>query len=160
MIIREFEKADEDQIWNLLEPVIRSGDTYALPCDLSERESLDYWTGSGKETFVVEDAGNLLGTYYIKANQLGGGNHVCNCGYVTGEKARGRGIASLMCKHSLDVARERGFRAMQYNCVVSTNEGAVRLWQKLGFDIVGTLPKAFNHPELGDVDAFVMYQTL
>lgn len=160
MIVREFSVADEDQVWALLKPVIRAGDTYALPRDLGRRAALDYWTGTGKKAFVVEDAGDLLGTYNIKANQQGGGSHVCNCGYVTGEKARGRGVASLMCQHSLDVARERGFRAMQYNFVVSTNDGAVRLWKKLGFDIVGTLPKAFRHPKFGDVDAFVMYQLL
>ncbi len=160
MIIREAADTDKDLLWKLLEPVIRAGDTYALPSDYSQHEALDYWLDPSKKTYVVEDDGDLIGTYYIKANQMGGGGHVCNCGYVTGTKARGRGVASRMCEHSIQTARERGFRAMQYNCVVSTNEGAIRLWKRLGFKIVGTLPKAFHHPELGDVDAFVMYQVL
>jgi ribosomal protein S18 acetylase RimI-like enzyme len=102
----------------------------------------------------------LLGTYYLKANQMGGGAHVCNCGYVTAEATRGKGVAGMLCAHSQDEARGRGFTAMQFNLVVSTNEGAVRLWQKLGFEIAGTLPKAFDHPAQGLVDAHVLYKLL
>jgi RimJ/RimL family protein N-acetyltransferase len=105
---------------------------------------------SGKETFVAEQDGVILGTYYMRPNQAGGGRHVCNCGYMTHAAATGRGIARRMCEHSLSHARLR----------VSTNDRAVRLWQSLGFEIVGRLPAAFRHPIHGYVDAFVMYQLL
>ena len=105
-------------------------------------------------------SGAALGTYYIKPNQPGAGSHVCNCGYIVGEEVRGRGVATLMCEHSQREAIRRGFRAMQFNLVVSTNESAVRLWQKLGYDIVGTLPGAFKLPRQGFVDAYVMYKQL
>lgn len=159
--IRPARPSDHDAIWMILEPVIRAGETYALPRDMSREAALAYWTSAEKATFVAEDAtGVLLGTYYLKANQMGGGAHVCNCGYVTAEAARGKGVAGMLCAHSQDVARARGFTAMQFNLVVSTNEGAVRLWQKLGFEIAGTLPKAFDHPAQGLVDAHVMYKLL
>lgn len=127
---------------------------------MSEAAALAYWMGSDKETFVAEDAGEIVGTYYIRPNQGGGGRHVCNCGYITSPAATGRGIASRMCEHSLDQARERHYRAMQFNFVVSTNTGAIRLWQRMGFDIVGRLPEAFHHPSKGFVDALVMFRAL
>jgi GNAT superfamily N-acetyltransferase len=127
---------------------------------MSEAEALAYWFGSDKETFVAEDNGVILGTYYIRPNQAGGGKHVCNCGFMTLSSATGRGVARRMCENALDLARSRGYRAMQFNFVVSTNERAVRLWQSLGFEIVGRLPLAFRHPVLGYIDAFVMYQAL
>lgn len=160
MIIREAMPSDEDAIWAILEPVIRAGETYALPREFSREDALGYWMGADREAFVAEAGGEVLGTYYLRANQLGGGDHVCNCGYVTAEAARGRGIARAMCEHSLEHARSRGFRAMQYNLVVTTNDGAVRLWKRLGFDVVGRLPGAFDHPAEGLVDALVMYRTL
>ncbi len=160
MIIRKSVPQDEDSIWNILEPVIRSGETFPLPRDMTREAALAYWLAPEKQTFVAEDEGEIVGTYYMRANQAGGGGHVCNCGYITSENARRRGIARRMCQQSLQEALKSGFRAMQYNCVVSTNEGAIRLWKDLGFGIVGTLPGAFNHPSLGDVDAFVMYQKL
>jgi RimJ/RimL family protein N-acetyltransferase len=115
--------------------------------------------GADKETFVAEEEGKLVGTYYMRPNQAGGGRHVCNCGYITRPAAAGRGVASRMCEHSLDHARARHYRAMQFNFVVSTNEGAIRLWQRMGFEIVGRLPDAFQHPSRGFVDALVMFQT-
>lgn len=151
---------DHAAIWNLLEPVIRAGETYALPREMTREAALAFWTAPGNEAFVADDGGALLGTYFLHANHLGGGSHVANCGYVTADSATGRGIARAMCSHSLDRARARGFRAMQFNMVVSTNERAVRLWQSMGFAIVGRLPGAFAHPTLGDVDALVMYQRL
>ena len=160
MIVRRALQSDADRIWRLIEPVIRAGDTYALPRTMTHDDVLEYWMGSDRRTFVADQADDLLGTYYLKANQAGGGNHVCNCGYITSQKARGRGVASLMCRHSLETARAEGFRAMQFNCVVATNEDAIRLWKKHGFDVVGRLPGAFRHPEQGYVDALVMYQTL
>jgi ribosomal protein S18 acetylase RimI-like enzyme len=127
---------------------------------MSEGDALAYWLAADKETFVAEENGVILGTYFIRSNQAGGGAHVCNCGYITSAAATGRGIARLMCQHSLNHARARGYRAMQFNFVVSTNERAVRLWESLGFEIVGRLPLAFKHPIHGYVDALVMFQSL
>jgi ribosomal protein S18 acetylase RimI-like enzyme len=160
MQIRAATPDDTAAIWSVLEPVIRVGETFALPRDMTREDALAYWFAPGHDVFVAQDGGAIVGTYYLHANQRGGGGHVANCGYVTSQHATGRGIARTMCGHSLDHARARGFRAMQYNIVVSTNERAVRLWQAMGFAIVGRLPGAFAHPTLGDVDAFVMYQRL
>lgn len=160
MLIRPATIEDRAAIWAIIEPVIRSGETYALDREMGEADALAYWLGPDKETFVAQLNGEVLGTYYIRANQAGGGAHVCNCGYMTGAHATGRGVARAMCLHSLDHARERGYRAMQFNFVVSTNERAVRLWEALGFRTVGRLPEAFLHPAHGYVDALVMLQTL
>ena len=160
MLIRAARKEDRDAIWQVLEPTIRAGDTYPLPRDMNKAEAIAYWTGPDRETFVAEKAGRVIGTYYLRANQLGGGAHVANCGYVTADDARGRGVARSMCEHSLQHARERGFRAMQFNIVISTNERAIRLWESLAFQIVGRLPLVFLHPNLGYIDAFVMFRTL
>lgn len=141
-------------------PTLAAGETYAIARDLDMDGVLAYWFGPSHEVFVAEDDGTVLGTYYLMANQGGGGAHVANCGYMTAPAAQGRGIARAMCEHSLVRARERGFRAMQFNHVVSTNTRAVALWQKLGFDIVGTLPLAFNHPAQGYVDSYVMFRGL
>jgi ribosomal protein S18 acetylase RimI-like enzyme len=152
--------SDRDAIWAILEPMIRSGETYTLPRDLSKHQALEYWFAADKEIFVWKENGVALGTYFLKANQQGGGVHVANCGYVTAPAAKGRGVARQMCLHSLERAKERGFRAMQFNFVVSTNERAVKLWSDLGFEIVGRLPLAFAHPEHGFVDALVMYRPI
>lgn len=160
MLIRTTRPEDAPAIWSIIEPVIRAGETYTLDRDMTEEQALAYWTGSDKETFVAEEDGIILGTYYVRANQAGGGRHVCNCGFMVSATATGRGIAGHMGEHALAHARSRGYRAMQFNFVVSTNERAVRLWQKLGFEIVGRLPLAFHHPAHGDVDALVMFQTL
>ena len=160
MLIRPARPEDTAPIWSIIEPIIRAGDTYALDPQTSEAEALAYWLGPDKETFVVEDDGSIVGTYYMQPNQAGGGAHVCNCGYMTSTAAKGRGIGRLMCKHSLEHARARGYRAMQFNFVVSTNERAVRLWESLGFTTVGRLPLAFRHPARGYVDALVMFQPL
>jgi L-amino acid N-acyltransferase YncA len=162
MMIRPATAADAAGIWGIVGPVIRAGETYTLDRDMSEEEALAYWLGADRETFVAVDkgGGELLGTYYLKANQAGGGRHVANCGYMTSAAATGRGVARAMCAHSLEAARERGFRAMQFNFVVSTNERAVRLWERMGFDVVGRLPGAFEHPREGFVDALVLWRSL
>jgi L-amino acid N-acyltransferase YncA len=160
MLIRKAEPADAQGIAAIILPTIRDGTTYALDMTMSEADALAYWMARDKETFVAEDEGGIVGTYYMRPNQEGGGRHVCNCGYMTSAAATGRGVASRLCQHSLRHARDRGYRAMQFNFVVSTNEGAIRLWQRMGFDVVGRLPGAFQHPERGFVDALVMFQTL
>jgi ribosomal protein S18 acetylase RimI-like enzyme len=151
---------DREAIWAILEPMIRRGETYPLPRDMNKEQAFAFWFGAEKEPFVWEEDGAVLGTYFLRANQQGGGAHVANCGYVTSEAAQGRGIARAMCLHSMERAKERGFRAMQFNFVVSSNERAVKLWASLGFEIVGRLPKVFDHPKLGFVDALVMYLPL
>lgn len=161
LLIRAATSDDDAAIWAIIEPVIRAGETYTLDRDMSRADALAYWFGPDKETFVAEDAGGaVLGTYYLRANQAGGGNHVCNAGYMTGAAAMGRGVARAMCLHSIGHAKARGFRAMQFNFVVSTNVRAVGLWQSLGFEIVGRLPGAFDHPAVGCVDALVMFRAL
>jgi len=158
--IRSAKPADAEAIWSILEPVIRQGETYALPRDLSRADAIAYWFAKSHEVFVAESGGQVIGTYFLQPNQLGGGSHVSNCGYITSPAASGKGVATAMCSHSLDHARNRGFRAMQFNFVVSVNDRAVRLWQRFDFDIVGRLPEAFLHPVQGYVDAYVMYRKL
>jgi L-amino acid N-acyltransferase YncA len=160
MLIRSATRRDDNAIWQILEPVVRAGETYTLPREMSRIDALAYWFSPGHDMFVAEADGSVVGTYYLRANQQGGGAHVANCGYVTAQHATGRGLARAMCLHSLDVARQGGFRAMQFNFVVSTNEHAVRLWSSLGFETMGRLPEAFLHPVLGYVDALVMYRAL
>jgi len=151
---------DGNAIWAIVEPVIRAGETYTLPREMSRGEALAFWFASGHEVFVAEEDGRMVGTYFLRANQKGGGSHVANCGYITAAGARGKGVAREMCAHSLERAKSRGFRAMQFNFVVSKNQSAVRLWERCGFEIVGRLPEAFLHPVAGYTDAYVMYRLL
>ena len=160
MLIRPAIEGDQEAIWAILEPMIRRGDTYTLPRDMTRLQAIEFWFAPGHEAFVWEEQGAILGTYFLRANQRGGGAHVANCGYVTATAAEGRGIARAMCRHSLERAKERGFRAMQFNFVVSSNTRAVELWKGLGFEVVGCLPGAFEHPDLGFVDALVMYKQI
>lgn len=160
MQIRPATVRDDDAIWRIINPVIAAGETYALPRDWNRDDALAYWRAPDHEVFVAEENGAIVGTYYLQANQRGGGAHVANCGYITAAEATGRGVARAMCVHSLDVARARGFHAIQFNLVVATNERAVQLWERCGFAVVGRLPGAFDHPRLGLVDALVMYRML
>ncbi|MFO1168822.1 MAG: GNAT family N-acetyltransferase [Rhodoblastus sp.] len=160
MIVRPALPDDTGAIWSILEPTIRAGETYPLPRDMGERDALAYWFAPGHSVFVAVDGGRIVGTYYLRANTTGAGAHVANCGYMTAPDFFGKGVARAMCAHSLDEARRRGFRAMQFNLVISTNERAVRLWQAMGFAMVGRLPGAFRHPVHGYVDALVLFQTL
>lgn len=160
MLIRPATPDDAAAIWAIIEPVIRAGETLTLDRDMGEGEALAYWFGADKEVFVAEEDGVVLGTYYLRANQTGGGAHVANAGYVTGAAATGRGVARAMASHSIDHAKARGFRAMQFNFVVSSNVRAVGLWRSLGFEVVGRLPGAFDHPVEGFVDALVMVRAL
>jgi ribosomal protein S18 acetylase RimI-like enzyme len=159
MLIRPALPSDDGAIGQIIIPTIRAGETYALPQDWTEAEALAYWRSPSHTVFVADD-GAVVGTYYIRANQRGGGSHVANCAFMTAEFAAGRGVASAMCTHALEHATAAGYLAMQFNFVVSTNSRAIALWQRFGFEIVGRLPKAFRHPALGFVDALVMYRTL
>jgi ribosomal protein S18 acetylase RimI-like enzyme len=160
-LIRPYQPADWAHLWPLLRATFETGDTYAYAPESTEADIHWAWIESPAATFVacVPD-GQLLGTYYVKTNQPGLGAHVCNCGYVVAPFAQRRGIASAMCEHSQRQAVAMGYRAIQFNLVASTNERAVRLWRRLGFSVVGTLPRAFHHLRLGYVDALVMYKEL
>jgi ribosomal protein S18 acetylase RimI-like enzyme len=160
MNVREAQPVDFAAIWPIFQQIVAMGDTYGYERDITEQEARRVWMELPAKTFVAEQDGQILGTYYIKTNQAGPGSHVCNCGYMVATDSRGRGLASIMCEHSQKVAIELGFEAMQFNFVATTNDGAVNLWKKLGFNIVGVLPKAFNHPLHGNVDALVMHKFL
>jgi ribosomal protein S18 acetylase RimI-like enzyme len=160
MQIRPYRPEDRPAVWQILEPMLRAGETYALPRFMTEAEAIAFWTSPEKQAFVAEADGRILGTYFLKANQLGGGSHVANCGYVTSSEATGRGVARAMCAHSLSHAKAEGYLAMQFNFVVSTNSRAVRLWESFGFEVVGRLPKGFLSPTLGYVDALIMFREL
>jgi ribosomal protein S18 acetylase RimI-like enzyme len=160
MNIREATREDFDQIWPIFHEVTAAGETYAYPRETTKEQALKIWMDAPRKTYVFEEAGQIVGTYYIKTNQPSPGDHVCNCGYMVSSAARGRGLATAMCKHSQQIAKELGYKAMQFNFVASSNEGAVRLWNKLGFATVGRLSKAFHHPSKGYVDALVMYKWL
>jgi len=147
--------------WKIMQPVFAKGDTCAFAPDITEAEAFAAWIKTPAATFVAKDEhGELVGIYYLRANQPGLGSHVANAGYVVSSTARNRGIAGQLCEHSQAEAKSRGFLAMQYNIVVSTNEVAVKLWQKLGFQIVGRVPEAFAHKQLGFVDIVVMWKKL
>ena len=161
LAIRPARAEDWPGIWAVLEPVIREGETYPLDRDLDEAGARAYWHAPDKQVFVALDRDRgLAGSYYLKPNSTGPADHVCNAGYIVHPAARGRGIATALCEHSFTQARSEGFRAMQFNLVIATNDRAVRLWQHLGMRLVGALPGAFRHPRLGYVDALVMYRSL
>ena len=163
-------EADREAIWNIFHDVVAAGDTYAFDPGISRREALAYWFRPDTHTYVAklncfkqsssEQAERVVGTYILRPNQFGGGSHVANAAFMVAPDARGQGIGRTMGEHCLSEARRLGFRAMQFNFVVSANRSAVRLWQNLGFKIVGTSPDAFRHPEKGYVDVYVMFQSL
>lgn len=160
MDIREATENDFENIWPIFHEIVSAGETYAYSQDTTKEQAFNIWIKTPRKTFVAEKNGNILGTYYLKTNQAGPGSHVCNCGYMVSTQARGKGLATSMCNHSQEIAKKLDYKAMQFNFVASTNEVAVRLWKKLGFETVGTLPRAFNHPTKGHVDALIMYKWL
>lgn len=160
LVIRRASPDDADAIWAIVRGVLAAGDTYAWPTAPTREQGLALMQPPAGHTFVAARAGRVVGTYYVKPNAMGPGDHVANCGYMVAPEARGQGVGEAMCRHSLDAARGLGFRAMQFNAVVSTNRGAIRAWQRCGFAIVGTVPGAFRHPAHGDVAIHVMHRTL
>ncbi|WP_420933570.1 GNAT family N-acetyltransferase [Alteromonas sp. A081] len=160
MEIKEASIQDFDLIWPIFHEVAKAGETYAFRTDTSKEEALNIWVKIPRKTYIALDDGEVIGTYYLKTNHAGPGEHVCNCGYMVAASASGKGVATAMCEHSQSMAKALGYKAMQFNFVASTNEVAIRLWHKLGFDTVGKLPNAFNHPAKGFVDALVMYKWL
>ena len=160
LVIREVDAAAFDKVWPLFRSVIASGDTYSYPPDMRFEDARALWTTPPSRTFAAEEDGRVVGCYMLRPNQPGFGDHVANAGYMVAAEARGRGIASAMCEHSLGEARRAGFAAMQYNYVVASNTTAVKLWQRHGFSIVGTVPRAFRHATLGPTDIHVMHRFL
>jgi ribosomal protein S18 acetylase RimI-like enzyme len=158
--IRRAVAADFDALWPILRDVFRAGTTYAVDPAISRDAAFAYWMQQPAATYVGVLDGVVVGTYYIRTNQPGGGAHICNCGYIVAPAARGQGLAAQMCLHSQDQARAMGYLAMQFNFVLASNQGAVQLWHRLGFATIGTIPDAFQHPEQGFVAAHVMYKRL
>lgn len=160
LTVRSYRDGDWPAVWRVLEPTFRAGDSYPCPPDITEDEAKQYWIEAPAHTLVAFVGDDLVGTYYMRPDQMGLGDHVCNCGYVVAAAARGRGIAVALCLHSQDEARQRGYTAMKFNLVVASNEAAVKAWLKCGMRIVGTIPKAFRHKTLGLVAAHIMYKDL
>ena len=160
MTIRPATPADANDIWRIFQAVVAPGDTYTFAADTTERDAVAYFLGPAITCFVAEDDGSVVGMYKLIPNRLGRGSHVANASFMVDPAAQGRGAGKALGEHCLDEARRQGFEAMQFNFVVSTNTAGVTLWKKLGFTIVGTLPKAFHHATLGNVDAYVMHRFL
>jgi L-amino acid N-acyltransferase YncA len=168
--IRPAKESDRDAIWKIFQEVVTAGDTYPIDPKISREDAFAYWFQTGARAFVAEQDGpasatlrrgkQIVGIYTLHPNQSGGGGHVANAAFMVPAIGRGQGTGRAMGKHCLEEARRLGFRAIQFNFVVSTNESAVKLWQDLGMEIVGTLPGAFRHPQKGYVDVYVMFQTL
>ena len=158
--IRAAKESDRDAIWNIFHTVVAAGDTYAFDPKMSRQDALAYWFRGDTRTYVAENDGRAVGTYILKPNQTGPGSHVANAAFMVAPEARGLGVGRKMGDHCLKEARRLGFRAMQFNFVISSNTSAIHLWQKLGFNIVGTLPGAFRHPEKGYIDVYVMFRSL
>jgi len=158
--IRPCQKEDEDQIWKIIRHVIEQGDSFTYDPLTSRAEALEDWTSPEKRTFVAVENEKIIGTFYIKPNQIGLGSHIANGSYMVSPKARRKGVGRLMCEYSLHAAKEAGFYAMQFNIVVKSNDQAVRLWQSLGFKIIGEIPEAFRHSRNGLTNAYIMYRKL
>lgn len=159
-MIREMTRSDFESFWPCFESIIKAQETYAFDPKMNLEQAYELWCELPEKTFVFVNGGEVLGSYYIKPNGMGPSDHICNCGYMVTTAARGRGIARQLCEHSQQIAIELGFEAMQFNSVVSSNEVAVNLWQQLGFEIIGTIPRAYRHCKLGYVDSYIMYKKL
>lgn len=160
MKIRKATPNDYDAVWNIFKNVIQTGDTYVFDPNTPKSALQKHWFADYMQTFVVEENGEILGTYILKPNQIDLGNHVANCSYMVNPKTQGKGVGKLMCEHSIQQAKDSGFLAIQFNIVVSTNTVAVKLWEKFGFEIIGTTPNGFRHQKLGLVDTYIMYKYL
>ncbi|MGW9686851.1 N-acetyltransferase family protein [Flagellimonas sp. 2504JD1-5] len=160
MNIRKAKETDFDKVWDIFSKVIKTGDTYLFNPNTPKKDLKKHWFAEYMETYVIEEREQILGTYIIKPNQIDLGNHIANCSYMVNPNVQGKGIGKKLCEHSLQIAKERGFEGIQFNIVVSTNKGAVELWKKYGFEIIGTTPNGFRHSELGLVDTYIMYKKL
>jgi len=159
MRIRRAEKSDYDPVWDIFSEVIKTGDTYVFDPDTPRSDLKKHWFADYMTTFVAEEDGRIVGTYIIKQNQIDLGNHIANCSYMVSPAHQGKGIGKKMCAHSIEFAREAGFKGIQFNVVVSSNKAAIELWKKFGFEIIGTTPGGFRHRELGFVDTYIMFRS-
>jgi L-amino acid N-acyltransferase YncA len=158
--IRKATFSDHEAIWEVLEPIIRRGGTYVFSTESTKTEMMEYWMNPDKMTYVAEEKGFVLGSFYLRPNQPDFGDHICNAGFMVNSSAQGKGIGRKMGEFAMEEARRLGFRAMQFNFVIKTNEPAVKLWKSLGFQVIGEIPSAYRHPQLGVVPALIMYQQL
>lgn len=159
-LIRLAKTSDEDAVWKIFHAVIQTGDTYVYLPDTPKADLEGLWLAPTMHTYVAEIDGDIVGTFILKANHPGLGSHVANASYMVHPDSQGQGIGSVMCEFSMSEARRLGFSAMQFNLVVSTNKAAVHIWKKMGFAVIGVLPRAFNHQQLGYVDALIMARSL
>jgi L-amino acid N-acyltransferase YncA len=160
MTIRKATEKDLDEIWEIFYMVIQTGDTYVIPPDTSRSALKKHWFADSMQTFIVENEQKIVGTYIIKPNQIGAGSHIANASYMVHPDHRGQGIGQQLCEHSITYAKREEFRGMQFNIVVSTNEAAIKLWQKNGFEIIGRTPGGFLHLTKGFVDSLIMFKSL
>lgn len=160
LTIRKAGESDYDQIWEIFKAVIKTGDTYVFNPNTPKVDLQKYWFADYMETFVAEEYGLICGTYIIKPNQTGLGNHIANCSYMVEPKSQGKGIGKQLCEHSIDFATQYGYKAIQFNIVVSTNIAALKIWKQYGFEIIGTTPNGFRHRKLGFVDTYILYKAL
>jgi GNAT superfamily N-acetyltransferase len=159
-IRRANNQTDYDEVWDIFKNVISTGDTYVFDPNTAKDSLQNNWFAAYMDTFVAVDNDEIVGTYMMKPNQIDLGNHIANCGYMVHPKHHGQGIGKLLCEHSIAFAKDKGFLGIQFNIVVSTNESAVKLWQKFGFEIIGKTPKGFRHKTLGFVDTYIMFKDL
>lgn len=159
-MIREMTKADFDSFWPAFEAIIKAQETYNYSPSMSFTEAYHHWCEESLKAFVMERDQQIVGTYYVKANAKGPGDHICTCGYMVANQAQGQGIGRKLCAHSQDIARGLNFKAMVFNSVVATNEIAIHLWQDIGYRIVGTIPKSYRHAQCGLVDSYIMFKSL
>ncbi|TSE08484.1 MULTISPECIES: GNAT family N-acetyltransferase [Aquimarina] len=160
MNIRKATELDYNQVWDIFSKVIATGDTYVFDPKTPKSDLKKYWFADYMQTFIIEENKTILGTYVIKPNQIGLGNHIANCSYMVSPNAQGKGIGKKLCEHSIKTAKESGYKSIQFNIVVSTNKGAVELWKRYGFKIIGTTPNGFRHSKLGFVNTYIMYKDL
>lgn len=162
MVIRKADiERDYDGVWEIFLNVISRGDVFSFLPETPKSDLKKLWFADNMDTFVaVDNSGKIVGSYYVKPNQPGLGSHIANGGYMVHPEEKGKGIGRLLCQHSIDFAREKGYLGMQFNMVISTNASAVKLWKSFGFSIIGTIPQAFRHQKLGLVDAYIMYKSL
>ncbi len=158
--IRKSDADDYDAVWNIIREVIAASDTYVYDPNSSKEKMLNEWFEEHKHTYVALLDDYAAGTFFIKSNQPALGSHVANAGYMTAPAMAGQGIGKAMGEFSLEEAKRLGFKAMQFNFVVKSNERAIQLWKKLGFEIIGEIPEAFNHRRLGLTSAYIMYKKL
>tara|TARA_B100000767_G_scaffold58757_1_gene54494 strand:- start:441 stop:908 length:468 start_codon:yes stop_codon:yes gene_type:complete len=151
---------DFERFWGTFSQIVQAQETYALDAEVSYQHAFELWWARPLKTFIFESQGDVRGSYYLKANGEGPSGHICNCGYMVKAAFQGQGIAKRLCEHSQVIAKELGFKAMQFNSVVSTNVAAVHLWKTLGYQIIGTIPKGYQHRQLGYVDCYVMHKFL